>query len=183
MPEITFSRFTFYNRRTGREEEVKVSSQDLGPWEAGSVVLLGHPGLWDVPEDEGEYELKLYSGGMVAAAARFNVGIRPTSWGPEMEYFPAKVHDVQVVFQDGQAWAFITVGLADSCTEMQGGHLVSINGGTVNITLTAKRPRDAVCADIYRYEEEYWAIGGDKYLPDQTYIIQVNDFKTTFTRP
>ena len=95
--EITFSGFTFFNRGTGAEQAIDVSPGSFGPWETGSTFLVGYHDLWDVPFEDGEYELRVYAGDKVVASALFNVGIRPASWGPEMEVFPAPVHDVSVV--------------------------------------------------------------------------------------
>ncbi len=186
--EITFVVFSYYNGGTGVEEEIRASPRNLGPWERGSVILVGYPELWDVPAEKGEYELRVYTDDGIAASALFNVGVWPESWGPEIEYFPAPIHEVRVIIEEPHPppdpWVFVYIkgGLPDSCTEYSGGNCQCIDN-TVNITIAVKRTRGAICAQVYGYFEKYWAIGGDRYVPGETYTVNVNDYATSFVMP
>ena len=184
--EVTFSRFTLFNKETGIEEELKVSPGDLESYETGGIYLLGYPDPWDVPGEDGEYELRLYLGDKVVASALFSVGIRPASWEPEMEILPAPIHEVTVFFEGEQAWAYVKGGLPDSCSEYQGAdfHYQNIDvNNTISIEVTMKRPKGAVCAQVYGYFEKHFAIGGEQYIPGETYVIKVNDCTATFVKP
>ena len=97
--EVKFSRFTFFNKGTGTEEEIVASPGDLGPFEPGRGSLTGFQNAWEVPDENGEYELRLYLGDEVVASAHFNVGIWPASWEPEMEIRLATIHEVKVIFE------------------------------------------------------------------------------------
>ena len=77
--EVNFSRFTFFNKGTGTEVEVAASPSDLGPFEPGGEYLSGFQNPWEVPGENGEYELRVYQGDEVVASAHFNVGIWPAS--------------------------------------------------------------------------------------------------------
>ena len=70
---VTFTKFTFYNKKTYTEEIVDLTddyiSDDLGPFEPG------RDNFWvaEVPYEDGEYELKIYLGERVVASALFDV--------------------------------------------------------------------------------------------------------------
>ena len=183
--EITFSGFAFYNKGTGVEEEVPVSPDVLGPWEQGGRIIINYPEIWEVPSEEGEYELRVYVDDDVIAAAPFNVGIRPEGWEPEMEYFPAPIHEVRVFFEGEQAWVYVKGGLPDSCSEFQGAHFNYQDletDNTIRIEATLKHPVDTICAQVYGYFEKTWAIGGN-YVTGETYTVIVNDYVTAFVAP
>lgn len=185
--EVTFSRFTFFNKGTGAEVEVP-SPDDLGPFEPGGTHLMGYPDPWDIPDEDGEYELRVYLADEVVSSALFNVGIWPESWGPEMEVSLAPIHEVRVIIEephpppDPWVWVYIKGGLPDSCSQYKGGSCQFI-GNTINIKMTIQRPKEAICAQVYGYFEKYWAIGGDQYIPGETYTVNVNDYTTTFVMP
>jgi hypothetical protein len=72
-------------------------------------------------------------------------------------------------------------GLADSCTtfhELKTERSVNV----FKITVTVKRPRDAVCAEIYTHFEKCENLGSD-FISGETYTIHVNDKTTTFVMP
>ena len=182
VSEVTFSRFTFFNRVTGVEDKVYPAPDDFGPFEPGQTFLLAFQEPWKVPDEDGEYELRVYMGNDMVASALFNIGIRPASWGPEMEIYPAPIHEVRVFFEGTQAWAYIKAGLPDICSEFYGGDS-QFTDNTVYINLDIQRPKGAACAQVYSYFEEYWAIGGDHYVSGETYTVDVNGYTTTFVMP
>jgi len=73
--DITFSKFTFYNRQTGAEQEVVAAPKDYGPFEPAGEYFLGYKNPWQVPDEDGEYALRLYIGDEVVASALFKVGV------------------------------------------------------------------------------------------------------------
>ena len=70
--DITFSRYTFYNKRTGQEPEVGASG-DLIPFEPGQITLVAFSNPWMVPEQPDIYEVRIYMGSDVVASALFEV--------------------------------------------------------------------------------------------------------------
>jgi len=75
--DITFSRYTFFNRDTGEEVEAGLPG-DLGPFEPGRATLAGFQNPWMVPADPGNYELRVYLDNTVIASARFEVSPKTT---------------------------------------------------------------------------------------------------------
>jgi hypothetical protein len=69
---ITFSRYTFFNKRTEQEIEVG-DADDLGPFEPGQILVVAHPDFWTVPEQPDIYELRIYMGNDIVASALFEV--------------------------------------------------------------------------------------------------------------
>ena len=70
--DITFSRYTFFNRDTGEEVEAGLPG-DLGPFEPGRATLAGFQNPWILPADPGNYELRVYLDTTVIVSARFEV--------------------------------------------------------------------------------------------------------------
>jgi len=75
--DITFSRYTFFNRDTGEEVEAGLPG-DLGPFEPGRATLAGFQNPWMVPADPGNYELRVYLDNTVIASAMLEVSPRVT---------------------------------------------------------------------------------------------------------
>jgi len=75
--DITFSRYTFFNRDTGEEVEAGLLG-DLGPFEPGRATLAGFQNPWMLPADPGNYELRVYLDNTVIASARFEVSTKVT---------------------------------------------------------------------------------------------------------
>ncbi|MDD5083088.1 MAG: hypothetical protein PHU08_06945 [Dehalococcoidales bacterium] len=71
--DVTFAKYTFFNKGTGVEVVVAASPDDLGPLEPGSVVLLGFSDPWAIPTTAGSYEFRVYLGDRVVAAALFDI--------------------------------------------------------------------------------------------------------------
>jgi len=186
--DISFSGYAFFNRETGIEEAVTVSPDDLGPFEPDGEYYLGYKIPWEIPDENGEYELRVYLDTEVVASALFNIGVWPASWGPEMEYFPAPIHEVKVIIEEPHPppdpWVFVYIkgGLPDSCTTRAGINCQYI-GNIINIEVTTKRPKEAMCAQVYGYFEETIPIGGDRYISGETYTVNVNDYTATFVMP
>lgn len=99
----------------------------------------------------------------------------------EMEVRLAPIHEVRVNIAESfppQIFVYIKGGLADSCTVFNE-VTTERSGNTVDIRVTTKRPREAVCAQVYGYFEENVALGTD-FTSGETYIINVNDQVTSF---
>jgi len=75
--DITFSRYTLFNRDTGEEVEAGLPG-DLGPFEPGRATLAGFQNPWMLPADPGNYELRVYLDNTVIASARFEVSTKVT---------------------------------------------------------------------------------------------------------
>jgi S1-C subfamily serine protease len=75
--DITFSRYTLFNRDTGEEVEAGLPG-DLGPFEPGRATLAGFQNPWILPADPGNYELRVYVDNTVIASARFEVSTKVT---------------------------------------------------------------------------------------------------------
>jgi len=96
----------------------------------------------------------------------------------ELKISPAPIHEVQVNIAESfppQIFVYIQGGLADSCTEFND-LTDERSGNTIEITVTVKRPVDAMCAQVYGYFEKNVALGTD-FNSGETYIIEVNDYK------
>jgi len=70
--KVTFTRYTFFNKETGQEVDVG-SPEDFRDWSPGQidVINLDHP--WDVPNQPGEYEVRIYMKESSVASAIFRV--------------------------------------------------------------------------------------------------------------
>ena len=102
----------------------------------------------------------------------------------EVEIHWAPIHEVQVNVAESfpeQIFVYIKGKLADSCTTF---HELKTerNGNTINITVTTKRPRDAICAQIYGYFEKTVAMGS-AFVRDESYTVNVNGVTTSFDYP
>jgi len=75
--DITFSRYTLFNRDTGEEIEAGLPS-DLGPFEPGQITLSAFQNPWMVPADPDNYELRIYLDDKVVASARFEISTKVT---------------------------------------------------------------------------------------------------------
>ncbi len=100
------------------------------------------------------------------------------------EISPAPIHEVDVRFAEShpvQVFVYIKGGLKDGCTTF---HDLSVerDGNTVNIYVTTRRPRKAVCPAVYGFFEKNVALGTN-FSPGETYTLKVNGFITTFIYP
>jgi len=96
----------------------------------------------------------------------------------------APIHDVQISIAESypeQIFVHIEGGLADSCTELHD-IVVEPDDTTINITVTTERPRDAVCAEVYRIFEESVNLGSD-FDSGVTYSVDVNGYLASFVYP
>lgn len=55
---VTFSRFAYFNQDTGEEVGVGSPSDLMRAWKPGQVDLLAFTNPWQVPDEDGEYELR-----------------------------------------------------------------------------------------------------------------------------
>jgi inhibitor of cysteine peptidase len=99
----------------------------------------------------------------------------------QLEIRLAPIHEVRVAIAESyppQVMVYIQGGLADGCTTF---HELKTerSGSTVNITVTTRRPKDAVCTQVYGYFEQNVNLGSD-FVSGQTYTVNVNDKTTSF---
>ena len=109
------------------------------------------------------------------------VGCQPAPAKLEVEIRPAPIHEVNVNIAESyppQVFVYIKGGLTDGCTtfhELTTEH----SGNTINITVTTKRPKDAICTQVCGFFEKNVNLGSD-FTSGETYTINVNDKTTTF---
>jgi hypothetical protein len=97
----------------------------------------------------------------------------------EMEIRLAPIEEVRVSIAESfpvQVFIHIRGGLADACTTLNEVK-TKRNGSTINIEVTTKRPKDAICAQVYSTFEENVALGSD-FTSGETYTVNVNDSKS-----
>lgn len=70
--EVTFTRYTFFNKEIGQEVDVG-SPEDFAAWEPGQIGLINIDNPWAVPEQPGEYEVRIYMKESIVASAIFRV--------------------------------------------------------------------------------------------------------------
>jgi hypothetical protein len=93
----------------------------------------------------------------------------------------APIHEVNVSLlksNSAQVSVYIKGGLRDGCTTFNKLE-VTREGNTVNIKVTTKHPKEAVCPAIYTYFEKNINLGSD-FTIATTYTLSVNDYTTTF---
>jgi inhibitor of cysteine peptidase len=93
----------------------------------------------------------------------------------------APIHEVNVNIAESyppQIFVYIKGGLSDGCTTF---HELTTerSGTTIDIRVTTRRPKDAVCTEVYSYFEKNVALGSD-FTSGETYTVNVNDFTTSF---
>ena len=99
----------------------------------------------------------------------------------QMEVRQAPIHEVRVSIAESyppQVMVYIKGGLSDGCTEFHELKTLRV-GDTVNITVTTKRSRGAICTQVYGYFEKNVNLGSD-FVSGETYTINVNDYTTSF---
>jgi hypothetical protein len=102
--------------------------------------------------------------------------------GIEIKLAPIEEISVMMLTSDPpEVQVYFKGGLADSCTTFNGLH-VERSVSTFMITVTVRRPVDAVCAQVYGTFEKYENLGSD-FVPGETYTIHVNDRTTSFVMP
>lgn len=99
----------------------------------------------------------------------------------DVEISLAPIHEVNVTFlksNPAQVSVYIKGGLRDGCTTFNNIEITR-EGYTVNIKVTTKHPKEAVCPAIYGYFEKDVNLGTD-FTITTTYTLNVNDYTTTF---
>jgi inhibitor of cysteine peptidase len=99
----------------------------------------------------------------------------------QMDIRPAPIHEVRVAIAESyppQVMVYIQGGLSDGCTEF---HQLKAerSGNEVDITVTTRRPKNAVCTQVYGYFEKNVNLGSD-FVSGKTYTININDKTTSF---
>ena len=187
--EVTFTRYTFFNKETGQEVDIG-SPEDFAAWEPGQVdwINLGNP--WAVPEQSGEYEVRVYMNENVVASALFNVGIWPVSWGPEMIKRPAPIYEVRVITGPQEPpWLDVVVyikgGLPQGCEASYGWSVEQAIDDTIYIEVTIRHLKDVPCEDYVYFEETFNLRPSllKNFTPGETYKVDVNGNITTFIMP
>jgi len=100
---------------------------------------------------------------------------------PELEIRLAPIHDVQINIAESyppQIFVYIKGGLSDGCTTF---HKLDIrrSASTIDIEVTTKRPKDAVCSEIYGFFERNVNLGSD-FISGENYTVKVNEVTTSF---
>ena len=99
----------------------------------------------------------------------------------QLEIRPAPIHEVRVAIAESyppQVMVYIQGGLSDGCTifhELKTERSVN----TVNIAVTTRRPKNAMCTQVYGYFMQNVNLGSD-FVSGKTYTIKVNDKTTSF---
>ncbi len=70
---VTFSSYTLYRKTAQLESEIPLQTDELGPLNPGAIYLIGIQNPWPVPADPGIYQLRVYAGTKVVAAANFEI--------------------------------------------------------------------------------------------------------------
>lgn len=70
---VTFSRFTYFNQDTGEEIEMGSPGDLMKVWEPGQVDLLAFDNPWQVPDESGNYQVRIYFDDTMIASAMFEV--------------------------------------------------------------------------------------------------------------
>jgi len=187
--DITFSKFTFFNKETGTEEEVRAAPKDYGTFEPSGEYYLGYKSPWEVPDEDGKYELRLYIGDEVVASALFNVGVWPDSWGLEMVRCPAPIYDVQVILGQEEPKVDVAVyikgGLPQGCEATHWYSVEETIDDTIYIQVGIRHLKDMPCEDYVCFEEtvNLWPSLLKDFTSGETYKIDVNGYITTFVMP
>jgi hypothetical protein len=103
---------------------------------------------------------------------------------PDQEIKLAPIEDLTIMMLTSdppQVQVYFKGGLADSCTTFND-LKVERSVSTFKITVTVRRPGDAVCAQVYSTFEKYENLGSD-FAPGETYTVYVNDKTTSFVMP
>jgi hypothetical protein len=102
----------------------------------------------------------------------------------EMEIKPAPIHEVDIRIAESfpeQIFVYVKGGLPDGCTAFND-FIIETDGNTINITVTVKRPKDAVYAAVYGFFEKNIALGSD-FTRGEIYTVNVNGTVAEFTYP
>jgi hypothetical protein len=120
----------------------------------------------------------------VIAIIVFSQFLKDVDVNPEIEIKTAPIHEVEVMIAESypeQIIVHIKGGLPDGCTEFND-LVTEINGSTISITVTVKRPKDAVCPAIYGYFEKTVNLGSN-FIRGQNYTVDVNGVTAEFVYP
>lgn len=130
------------------------------------------------------YVVKYFMSISLAMLMVMAAGCRTGGGGDDILIRPAAIEDVKVVLTQSyppQVFVSFKVGLPDTCTTFHDS-TTQRQDNTITITVTTERPRDAICGQVYRYEDKTVGLGSD-FTPGQTYTIKVNDKTTTLVMP
>jgi inhibitor of cysteine peptidase len=102
----------------------------------------------------------------------------------EIEITAAPIHEVDIMIAESfpeKIFVLVKVGLPDGCTAFND-FSIETDGNTVNITVTIKRPKDAICPAVYGFFENNIALGSN-FVRGETYTVSVNGVCAEFTYP
>jgi len=123
----------------------------------------------------------LYLAVLIFALLVVTIGCKPGDGGEEnLEIRLAPIHEVQVNIAESyppQIFVYIKGGLPDACTTLHKAN-TERHDSTIDITVSIKRPKGKVCAQVYSYFEENVALGSD-FASGETYTVNVNEYKPT----
>ncbi len=103
----------------------------------------------------------------------------------EYEIKPAPIHELKILFAESypvQVMLYIKGGLADSATELNEIKVEKRLGNIIPVTVTTKRLKGAVAAQVYGYFERTVNLGSS-FNSGEAYTVRVNDMTVDFTMP
>jgi hypothetical protein len=94
---------------------------------------------------------------------------------------PIQIDGVEILILESappQVKAHVTGVIGDGCSELDSVQQAR-SGSTVTVTILRKRPKDAFCTQIAKLYDETISLEGT--FPAGEYVLNVNEFSTTFT--
>jgi inhibitor of cysteine peptidase len=101
------------------------------------------------------------------------------------EIKPAPIHELKIAFAESypvQVFLYIKGGLADGATTFNEVVVGGLKDHTIAVTVTTKRPKDAIATQVYGYFEQNVNLGSN-FKSGDTYTVKVNDKNIDFTMP
>ena len=98
------------------------------------------------------------------------------------EIKPAPIHELKIAFAESfpvQVFLYIKGGLGDSATTFSEVKVGELKDRTITVTVTTKRLKGAIAAQVYGYFEQNVNLGS-KFKSGETYTVNVNDKRIDF---
>ncbi len=122
---------------------------------------------------------------LLIALAMSTPGAISCSPKEEYEIKPTPIHELKILFAESypvQVMLYIKGGLADSATEFNEINVQKRLGHTIPVSVTTKRLREAIGAQVYGYFERTVNLGSS-FNSGEVYTVKVNDMTVDFTMP
>ncbi len=94
----------------------------------------------------------------------------------------APIHELKIAFAQSypvQVFLYIKGGLADSATTLNEITKSDLKDHTITVTVTTKRPKDAIATQVYGFFEQNVNLGSN-FKSGETYTVRVNDKSVEF---